>query len=72
MRTIRQVLEQFGFDKSVCCGHGDYKDMPKRVTPVFIAELRREALAWAREQIVDGGNPVVARERIQNMIDRHE
>jgi hypothetical protein len=65
------VLEQFGFDRRVCFGHGDYSDAPKRVTPELVSEIRREALSWAKNQIVDGGNPDVARERIQNMIDRH-
>ena len=74
MRTIRQVLEQFGCDRYVCFGHGDYGDAPKRVTSEFVLEVRREALTWAAEQIeiAADGNPTAARENIRNMIDRHE
>jgi len=64
MRTTQQIMDAIGYDRGVCCGHGDYQDLPARVTPEIVTEIRREALLWAVEQIVPGGNTLLARERI--------
>jgi len=64
VRTTQEIIDDHGVERGVCCGHGEYWDLPNRVTPQLISAVRREALLWAAEQIAEDGNPVVARERI--------
>jgi hypothetical protein len=43
MMTPEQWMEVNGYDKSVCCGHGEYDDLPKRLTPELIARIQKDA-----------------------------
>jgi len=64
VRTTQEIIDDHGWDRGVCFGHGDYSDAPKRVTPELISAVRREALLWAAEQIANTSRLDWAREVI--------
>jgi hypothetical protein len=57
MKTPQEWMDAHGYDKSVCCGHGEYWDLPKRIDLDIIARIQADAQAgrepvkvWCRVQ----------------------
>lgn len=43
MKTPQQWLDEHGYDRGVCCGHGDYETLPRRLTLELIARIQADA-----------------------------
>jgi hypothetical protein len=50
MMTPEQWMEVNGYDKSVCCGHGEYDDLPKRLTPELVRRIQDDARAHEKRR----------------------
>lgn len=50
MKTPQQWMDEHGYEEGVCCGHGDYRSLPNRLTPELVARIQedaRESLIWS-------------------------
>lgn len=43
MKTPQQWMDEHGYDSGVCCGHGDFRTEPRRLTLELIARIQKDA-----------------------------
>jgi hypothetical protein len=57
MKTPQEWMDEHGYDRGVCMGHGDFSTEPRRLTLELIARIQADAQAglkpakvWCRVQ----------------------
>ena len=55
MKTPEQWMEKIGCDEGVCCGHGEYWDLPKRVTIEMVQAIQKDAEKSPRHVLAPHG-----------------
>lgn len=54
MKTATEWTQEFGVDKNVCTGHGDYDDLPKRMNHEMIRKIQQDAFKAGQLDVLNG------------------
>ena len=60
MKTPQEWMDAHGYDDGVCCGHGDFQTLPRRLTLELVARVQADAKPLAGENAIKACNVIRA------------